>query len=104
MYKRQGTTGDFNWSAGYSFIEATYQDSFELASEANSSRFVNADGNKVIRVKSGDNLAGIPKHQLKLRGEWRAMPNWTIGATMVAFTDQYARGNENNKHLSLIHI
>lgn len=93
-----GTIGDFKWSAGYSFIDATYQDSFELASQANSSRFVNADGNKVIRVKSGDYLAGIPKHQLKLRGEWQAMPNWSIGATMVAFTDQYARGNENNKH------
>jgi outer membrane receptor protein involved in Fe transport len=49
-------------------------------------------------VKSGDNLPGIPNHQLKLRGEWRAQPNWTIGATLVAFSDQYARGNENNKH------
>ena len=93
-----GTTGGFNWSAGYSFINATYEDSFELASEANSSRFANADGNKVIQVKSGDYLAGIPKHQLKLRGEWLAMPNWSIGATMVAFSNQYARGNENNKH------
>lgn len=93
-----GTTGDFSWSAGYSYVNATYQDSFEIASQANSSRFVNADGNKVILVKSGDKLASIPEHQLKLRGEWRAMPNWTIGATMVAFSDQYARGNENNKH------
>ena len=54
--------------------------------------------NKVITVSKGDKLAGIAKHQLKLRGEWQAMPNWSIGATMVAFSDQYARGNENNKH------
>lgn len=94
----QGDTGDFSWSAGYSYIKATYRDPFELASEANSSRFENADGNMVIHVKSGDNLPGIPNHQLKLRGEWRAQPNWTIGATLVAFSDQYARGNENNKH------
>ncbi|MGB2832111.1 MAG: TonB-dependent receptor, partial [Methylotenera sp.] len=93
-----GTTGDFKWSAGYSYIRATYEDSFEIASQANSSRFVNADGNKVIQVKSGDYLVGIPKHQLKLRGEWQAMLNWSIGATMVAFSDQYVRGNENNKH------
>jgi outer membrane receptor protein involved in Fe transport len=93
-----GTTGDFNWSAGYNYVNAAYQDGFELASQANSSRFVNAAGNNVIAVKSGDKLAGIPEHQLKLRGEWRAMPNWHIGATMIAFSDQYARGNENNQH------
>jgi outer membrane receptor protein involved in Fe transport len=93
-----GVLSDFSWSAGYSYINATYQDSFELASEANSSRFENADGNKVIRVKSGDKLAGIPEHQLKLRGEWRATPDWMLGATLVTFSDQYARGNENNKH------
>lgn len=94
----QGDTGDFSWSAGYSYIKATYRDPFELSSQANSSRFVNVDGNKVIQVKSGDNLAGIPNHQLKLRGEWRAQPDWTVGATLIAFSDQYARGNENNKH------
>lgn len=93
-----GVSGDFKWSAGYSYVKATYEDSFEIASQSNSSRFVNASGNKVILVRPGDNLAGIPNHQLKLRGEWRAMPNWTIGATVVAFSDQYARGNENNKH------
>ncbi|HPH06834.1 MAG TPA: TonB-dependent receptor [Methylotenera sp.] len=93
-----GNTGDFRWSAGYSYIRATFEDDFQLASEANSSRFVNADGNKVIQVKSGDDMPGIPKHQLKLRGEWSVVPNWTIGATVVAFSDQYVRGNENNKH------
>ncbi len=96
-----GTTGDFNWSAGYSYIKATYEDSFDLASQANSSRRPDINGNDVITVSKGDYLAGIPKHQLKLRGEWRAMPNWTIGATMVAFSDQYARGNENNKHKAM---
>jgi len=93
-----GMTGNFNWSAGYSLIDATYEDTFDMASQANSSRHLDANGNKVITVSKGDKLAGIAKHQLKLRGEWQAMPNWTIGATMMAFSDQYARGNENNKH------
>ncbi|MDP1659225.1 MAG: TonB-dependent receptor [Methylotenera sp.] len=98
-----GKMSDFNWSAGYSFIDATYQDGFDIASQANSSRFVtgvDANGNdiKSIRVSKGDKLTGIAKHQLKLRGEWQALPNWAIGASMVAFSDQYARGNENNKH------
>lgn len=90
-----GTTGDFNWSAGYSFIKATYEDSFNLASQANSSRDATTGE---IHVSKGDYLAGIPKHQFKLRGEWHATPSWTIATTMVAFSDQYARGNENNQH------
>jgi len=89
-----GVSGDFKWSAGYSYVKATYEDAFSIASQANSTR----DANGNIHVRSGDNLAGIPSHQLKLRSEWRALPNWTIGATMVAFSDQYARGNENNQH------
>ena len=90
-----GSTGDFNWSAGYSYIRATYEDDFNLASEANSTRDATTGE---IHVSRGDYLAGIPKHQLKLRGEWQAMPNWAVGATMMAFSNQYARGNENNKH------
>ena len=98
-----GKTGDFSWSAGYSLIDATYQDQFEIASDANSSRDnLNCDGTvsvgKVICVRKGNKMAGIAKHQLKLRGEWQATPNWSIGSTVVAFSDQYARGNENNQH------
>lgn len=86
-------TGDFRWSAGYSFIKATYESTFDIASNVNSS---NIGG--VITVNPGDNIPGIPKHQFKFRTEWRAMPTWTIGATAVLFADQYARGNENNQH------
>lgn len=93
-----GITGNFAWSAGYSFIDATYEDTFDIASQANSSRYVDINGNKVITVSNGDKMAGIAKHQLKLRGQWRATPSWTIGSTVIAFSDQYARGNENNQH------
>jgi outer membrane receptor protein involved in Fe transport len=98
-----GEIGNFRWSAGYSYVSATYEDSFELASEANSTRdSFNCDGSAaaddVICVRKGDKLPGIPEHQLKLRAEWRAMPNWTIGTSAVMFSDQYARGNENNRH------
>jgi outer membrane receptor protein involved in Fe transport len=88
-----GEAGDFRWSAGYSYIKATYESSFDIASAVNSS---NVGG--VITVNPGDNIPGIPKHQLKFRGEWRALPTWTIGASAVFFSNQYARGNENNQH------
>jgi outer membrane receptor protein involved in Fe transport len=89
-----GVTGDFRWSAGYSYIQATYQSTFDIASAANSSN----NGTGVITVNPGDNIPGIPKHQLKFRGEYRVIPNWTVGASAVMFSDQYARGNENNQH------
>ncbi|MCX7190613.1 MAG: TonB-dependent receptor [Methylotenera sp.] len=93
-----GEAGDFRWSAGYSYIKATYESSFDIASDVNSSNHLDVNGNNVITVNPGDNIPGIPKHQLKFRGEWKALPTWTIGATAVFFSDQYARGNENNQH------
>lgn len=86
----------FNWNLGYSYIKATYESSFAISSEVNSVAVANGDD--FFTVNSGDELAGIPNHQLKLRGEWQATPNWSIGTNIVAFTDQYAYGNENNEH------
>ena len=93
--------GSFSWGASYSLIDATYQDSFDIVSQANSSRRTNSDGVKVITVSKGDKMAGIAKHQFKLRGQWQATPNWSIGTTGIAFSDQYARGNENNQHVAM---
>ena len=91
---------DFSWNLGYSYIRATYQSPFSIANEVNTSAVdTNTDGDAdTINVGRGDYLAGIPKHQLKLRGEWQALPNWTIGTNIVGFTSQYSFGNENNDH------
>ena len=99
-----GLNGDvgsrFRWNLGYSYVRATYQSPFTIASEVNTSA-VDTDGDTeadTINVSRGDYLPGIPKHQLKLRGEWQATPNWTIGTNVVAFASQYSFGNENNDH------
>ena len=97
----EGAFGKFRWYAGYSYVKATYQSSFDLVNEVNSSSEVigvDDDGEDIeaIRVSSGDNIPGIPRHQFKFRGEWEALPQWTIGTNIVAFSDQYAHGNENN--------
>ena len=95
-----GETGNFRWSAGYSYIKATYQSSFSIANQVNSSAVdTDIDGNEdTIFVSNGDTIPGIPRHQFKLRSEWQALPQWTIGTNIVAFSDQYSHGNENNDH------
>ncbi len=93
-----GDAGDFRWSAGYSYIKATYNSTFDIGNEVNSSHQLDANGDGFITVNPGDNIPGIPKHQLKFRAEWRALPAWTIGATAIYNSSQYARGNENNQH------
>lgn len=95
-----GELGKFRWAAGYSYIKATYRSNFAIANEVNSSAVdTDSDGEgDTIQVRKGDSIPGIPRHQFKLRGEWQALPQWTIGANLVAFSDQYSHGNENNKH------
>ncbi|MDE0926707.1 MAG: TonB-dependent receptor [Methylophilaceae bacterium] len=88
-----GQLDKFTFNAGYSFINATYQSALELSNEANST--VNGDS---IQVKKGDHLANIPEHAFKLRVQYQATPNWSIGTTMNTFSDVFVRGNENNDH------
>jgi outer membrane receptor protein involved in Fe transport len=94
-----GAFDKFNLHLGYSFIDATYESTFDIASQANSSRVTVGDAT-FITVNPGNKMVGIPEHQLKLRGEWFPNSNFMLGASLVAFSDQYARGNENNKHVA----
>lgn len=91
-----GLTGQIEkltWNAGYSFVNATYQTPIDLVNQVNST----ANGD-MIRVQKGDRLANIPEHALKLRLQYQATSNWSIGTTINTFSDVFARGNENNDH------
>jgi outer membrane receptor protein involved in Fe transport len=93
-----GKVDAFSWNLGYSYVQATYQSSFLIANEVNSSAVVDtATGNSFIQVKKGDYLAGIPKHQLKLGLGYDVTSQWNVGSNIVAFSSQYSRGNENNE-------
>jgi len=79
-------------TARYSYARATYRTGFVETSPNNTT--ANADGE--ITVSPGDSLPGIPRQLLKLRGVLAPAPAVSIGATLVAASSQYARGNENN--------
>ncbi|MDI1307961.1 MAG: TonB-dependent receptor [Methylotenera sp.] len=88
-----GNLGLLSWKAGYSYLQATYETGLELTNALNST----SDGNTIL-VKKGDRLANLPEHALKLRMQYQATPNWTIGSNINLFSDVYVRGNENNNH------
>lgn len=88
-----GNVDKLSWNAGYSYINATYQTSIPLITEGNSTSV----GGE-IKVRKGDRLANLPEHALKLRLQYQATSNWSIGTTINTFSEVYVRGNENNKH------
>ena len=90
-----GQLDQFKWNASYSFIRATYDNDMEFTSPANSTV---QGATNFISVKKGDYLPSIPKHQLKLRGQYQVTPDWSVGANVIGYTKQYIWGNENNSH------
>jgi len=94
-----GSIDKFRFNASYGFIKATYESEFTMLSGSNSSSDTRDDAG-LITVKPGDYLPNIPKHQFKLRAEYDIVPNWVVGANLVAFTSRYVTGNENNQHQS----
>ena len=88
-----GSYNDFNWAAGYSYVEATYQSDLTLPNQVNSS-----GTGSVISVTKGDYLPNIPKHQFKLRLDYNIIPSWNVGTNINVFSDRFMMGNENNEH------
>jgi iron complex outermembrane receptor protein len=87
------------WGANYAFVDATFEDSACLLSENNSSRGTSScASDDEIQVSPGDRIPGVPEHQLNLNLDFSVSEKWSIGATVSAFSSQFARGNENNRH------
>ena len=49
-------------------------------------------------MSSGDYLPGLPKHNLKLGLHWNLNERLRVGTSVLAYSSQYVRGNENNRH------
>ena len=98
-----GNAGAVDWRVDYTLLDASFRSSACLLAENNSSRGQSAectaDGqDDEILVSRGDRLPGLPRHSLKLGVDWRATERLTVGASVLAYSGQTARGNENNQH------
>ncbi len=95
-----GLSGDYGrltWSAGYTWVDATYRSGECIVSPENSAQSA-ACGADNIRVGSGDRIPGIAAHSLKLGVNWQAAPWLRLGSDVVTHSGVYVRGNENNEH------
>jgi iron complex outermembrane recepter protein len=106
-----GSAGRLEWNAAYSYVRASFESNACIVSQNNSSRGTSAQcspedpgspgtflGDDLIAVGPGDRIPGVPEHGLKLALAYQATEGLKLGADIVAFSSQYVRGNENNRH------
>lgn len=96
-----GRAGAFDFSAHYSFVEATFQTPLVLNSPNNSTAGPTAGCPACtnIRVAPGDRIPGVPRNIIKLQGQYTA-GKLTLGLDVTGQTDLYARGDENNQDVN----
>ena len=87
------------WSAflSYSYVVATFRSPLTLSSPTNPA----ADAAGTIAVAPGNRLPGIPRHRLKLGFDLDVRAGWTMGASLIAVSSQYYRGDESNQNAPL---
>lgn len=79
------------WFANYTFLSATFQDSFTVAS-ANNPAAIDDE----IPVAAGDRIPGVPENLLKLGVDYALSSRWSLGADFNHASSQYLRGDEGN--------
>jgi outer membrane receptor protein involved in Fe transport len=84
------------WHVAYSLIDATYQSSFLVNGESNSS----ADANGDILVAAGARIPLIPRHTGRLVIDYNANPDWDVGGALVMSSGSFLHGNENNENVA----
>lgn len=86
-------------SANYTFMRATFQTPFVLNSPNNSSAAdLNGDTEaNEIQVSKGNRLPNIPENLFKVRADYAATDEWSLGANLVYSSGMYLRGDENNQ-------
>jgi len=104
LTRRQGVeagaqyqTGQYLVYANYAFIDATYQFSGALASPNNP--FADANGN--IFVTPGNQIPGIPRHQVKGGVDYWITPELKLGTDVIWVSSQWFIGDDANQNPKL---
>lgn len=84
----------YSWFVNYSWIDATFQDSFTVNAPNNPAAI--ASGNSNLVVSSGDNIPSIPQHTFKWGMDWNATQKLSVGFNATYNSSQYFRGDEAN--------
>ncbi len=87
-----GKEGKLNWHLAYSYVDATFQSSFQVNAASNST--ADADGN--ILVRPGDRIPLIPQHTGRLVLDYEPNKQWDVGGNLVVASGSYLHGDENN--------
>ncbi|MBS0448290.1 MAG: TonB-dependent receptor [Proteobacteria bacterium] len=121
-----GSVGPFDLKLGYSYTDATFESTFYTVSPHNSSADFNQNSQaaannpelagqgtlptagatanqgrgtyQMIRIDPGARMPGIPQHAFNGKVTWHATPALQFGLAMLARSDSFVRGNENNLH------
>jgi outer membrane receptor protein involved in Fe transport len=87
-----GNKGGLKWHLAYSFVDATFQSTFDVNASSNST--ADAEGN--ILVRPGDRIPLISRHTGRLVLEYELSEKWDVGGNVVVASGSFLHGNENN--------
>jgi outer membrane receptor protein involved in Fe transport len=93
--------GALSLGANYSYIDATFRSHEQVNGGSNSSNEGSGPGLEGnIDIKPGNKIPLTPAHQFKFNLGYQFTPEWSVNNQVLAFSSQYARGNENNAHVA----
>ncbi len=89
----RGQNGKLSWMFSYSFVDATFEDNFQVLSPNH--EFADDEGE--VSVHSGDRIPGIPQNQFKLITDYKFLNGLTLGMDVLKNDGQFIRGDESNQ-------
>lgn len=96
-----GKKDRFSFGLNYSLTDATFEDTFYMMSDDNSSGKIIPNQpqlGRIIEVNPGDKMPGVALHNLNANIGYEITPKWRVGLSTVMHSESFLRGNENNDH------
>ncbi len=84
--------GPFDLHVSYAYVDATYRSSLVLQSNSPA-----ADANGLIYVTPGDQIPMIPRHRVKLGGDWDISSKARVGVDVLFVGPQRYAGDNSNQ-------